>query len=308
VKKLFEPYELSRTELEAFKELTRSPETLSELSRRIEKTPQSVTVAVKALNEKGLVDLEKKGAKKIIEISQSKHAQLLRQLFLDFSHVPWQELLSFSGIIPLFESKNSPPSGASRTTYWRALRNAMAHGIITKDEGKIAINPRFEKLDEFVREFENFNNVRMASMISNAAALVWSQGSRFIVRIPHGTTVSDSRFMPTATTRLPQYGIPLISNVEYLFFSPASESVGPEETVVHTLLIDGVTNITLALMLIVKARIDHQSLLRVAEKYGQTQQVEAMLRFLESRERDANTVLPTWEEFADKAGEYGIKV
>src|SRR2546428_30275 len=261
MKKLSEPYGFSRTELEVFKELIPSSASISDLSRRINKSPPTVMVAVETLQEKGLVDFEKKGNRKIIKTSESKHAHLLQELFLEFPHISWQEVLSYSGIIPLLDRDATDPEKASRTTQWRALRNDMAHGLVTRHDNKITISPRFQKLEEFIQEFRRFNNSRMATIASKAAAIIWSRGSQFIMRVPLGTTISDPRFRPTATTLMPRYGVPLISNVEYYYFSPSAETIGPEEVVLHSLLTDGITNVTLGLILIAKAELDRNRLL-----------------------------------------------
>lgn len=308
MKKLFEPYELSRTELEIFRELAQSPASISELAGKVGKSPPSAKVAVEKLQSKGFADFERHGNKKIVRLSQAKHAQILRELFLTYPHISWPDLLSFSGILPLLELDKVVPEKTSRTTQWRALRNMMAHGIIIKDDDETKINPRFRKLEEFVREFQNYNNSRLAALASRAAVIVWSQGPQFIIRVPPGTRIADPRFKPTATTVLPRYGIPLISNVEYYFLSPSRETLGPEDVVLHTLLTDGVTNTTFALILMMKTHADRKYLLRTAEKYHLRPQLEGILRFLDTRKPQAGLVLPKWDEFAEKAREYGVDI
>jgi hypothetical protein len=184
----------------------------------------------------------------------------------------------------------------------------MAHGLVTRDDNTITVNPRFQKLEEFIREFRRFNNSRMATMAAKAAVIMWSRGSQFIIRVPRGTTISDPRFRPTATTLMARYGIPLISNIEYYYFSPSAKPIGPEEVVLHSLLTDGITNVTLGLILIAKAELDRNKLLMIAKEYDLRPQIEGMLRFLDSGKSDPGVILPTWEEFEDKASEYGLRL
>src|SRR6059036_1282684 len=101
VKKLIVPYELSRTELELLRELSKSAYSISDLARKIGKSPSSAMEAVTRLQVRGFVDFERLGNKKIVKLSEAKHAQLIRELFLTYPHVSWQNVLSFSGIIPL---------------------------------------------------------------------------------------------------------------------------------------------------------------------------------------------------------------
>jgi glycerate-2-kinase len=123
-----------------------------------------------------------------------------------------------------------------------------------------------------------------------------------------GTTITDKRFKPTATTALAAYGITLISDVEYYFFSASDSTPSPEDIVLHTILIDGVTSVTYALILMAKVKTNPDYLLAIAEKHGLRGQVEGMLHFLTSHEPQPNTVLPKWDEFAERARDYGVHI
>jgi DNA-binding MarR family transcriptional regulator len=308
MKKTFALYEFSRTELEVLRELTRSSVSISELANRIGKSQPTATAAVENLQAKGFVTTKRIGMRKMVEFSQAKHAQLLRELVLAYPHVPWESILANSQILPLLKLESVAPASVSRITEWRAMRNLMAHGIIINEAEGQTVNPRFDKISEFIREFLNFTNLKLAAQVSENAAIVWASSSQFIIRVAAGTAITDKRFKPTATTALATYGITLISDVEYYFFSPLGRAPRPEDIVLHTILIDGVTNITYALILMAKVKTDPDYLLTGAEKLGLRDQVEGMLRFLTSHKPQANTVLPKWDEFAERAGDYGVRI
>jgi DNA-binding MarR family transcriptional regulator len=306
MKKVAEPYELSRTDWEILGQVSRSPGSITELAERIDKSPPVVTESVNRLISKGFVDEEKGLNRRIIRLSERKHAQLLRELLLKYPHVPWQDLLSFSGIVPLLRLELGTISmPISRSTEWRALRNLMSHGIISMKDKSLEINPKFEKAGEAIKEFQNYYNLKLAREASDQAVIVWSKGQDFIVRISDDDVIKDERFKPTATTKMPEYGISLVSNVKFYYYSPRVKSITPEDTVLHTLLTDGVTNTTYALILMAKKAINHKSLLDRAEEYGLRPQVEAMLDFLARKETSPSVNLPTWSEFAEKARDYG---
>jgi predicted transcriptional regulator len=308
MKKTFAPYEFSRTELEILRELTRSSASISELANHIGKSQPTATAAVENLQAKGFVTTKRAGMRKMVGFSQAKHAQLLRELILAYPHVPWESILANSQILPLLKFESVAPASVSRITEWRAMRNLMAHGIIINESEGQAVNPRFDKISEFIREFLNFTNLKLAAQVSENAAIVWASGSQFIIRVAAGTAITDKRFKPTATTALATYGITLISDMEYYFFSPLGRAPRPEDIVLHTILIDGVTNVTYALILMAKVKTDPNYLLAAAEKLGLRAQVEGMLRFLTSHEPQVNTVLPKWDEFAERAGDYGVRI
>jgi DNA-binding MarR family transcriptional regulator len=308
MKKTLAPYEFSKTELEILRELTRSPASISELAKHIGKSQPTATAAVESLQAKGFVTTKRTGMRKIVGFSQAKHAQLLRELILAYPHVPWESILANSQILPLLKLEGPAPSSVSRITEWRAVRNLMAHGIIINEAEGLAVNPRFGKITEFIRELLNFVNSKLAEQVSENAAIVWASGSQFIIRVAAGTTITDTRFKPTATSALAAYGITLISDVEYYFFSPLGSTPSPEDIVLHTILIDGVTNVTYALILMAKVKTNPDHLLAIAEKHGLRGQVEGMLRFLTSHKPQPNTVLPKWDEFAERAGDYGVHI
>jgi len=308
MKKTFAPYEFSRTELEVLRELTRSSASISELANHIGKSQPTATAAVENLQAKGFVTTKRIGMRKMVGFSQAKHAQLLRELILAYPHVPWESILANSQILPLLKLESVAPASVSRITEWRAMRNLMAHGIIINEAEGRTVNPRFDKISEFIREFLNFANLKLAAQVSESAAIVWASGSQFVIRVAAGTAITDKRFKPTATTALATYGITLISDVEYYFFSPLGRAPRPEDIVLHTILIDGVTNVTYALILMAKVKTDPDYLLTAAEKLHLRAQVEGMLRFLTSHEPQVNTVLPKWDEFAERAGDYGVRI
>jgi biotin operon repressor len=308
MKKTFAPYEFSRTELEILRDLTRSSASISELANHIGKSQPTATAAVENLQAKGFVATERAGMRKVVGLSQAKHAQLLKELFLAHPHLPWESILASSQILPLLKLEGVTPESVSRTTEWRAMRNLMAHGIIINGAEGQTVNPRFHKISEFITEFVNFANSKLAAQVSESAAIVWASGSQFMIRVAAGTAITDKRFKPTATTALATYGIALISDVEYYFFSPLGKALRPEDIVLHTILIDGVTNITYALILMAKVKTDPDYLLTAAEKLGLRIQVDGMLRFQTSHEPQTNTVLPKWDEFAERAGDYGVRI
>ena len=308
MKKTFAPYEFSRTELEILKELTQSSASISELAKRIGKSQPTSTAAVEKLQAKGFVATKRAGMRKVVALSQAKHAQLLKELFLAYPHVPWESILAYSQILPLLKLENVATAPVSKVTEWRAMRNLMAHGIIINEAQGQTINPRFDKISEFIREFVNFTNLKLAAQVSENAAIVWASGAQFIIRVAAGTAITDKRFKPTATTALATYGIPLISDVEYYYFSSLKRAPRAEDIVLHTILVDGVTNVTYALIMMVKVKTDPDRLLATAGKLGLRSQVEGMLRFLASHEAQNSAVLPNWNEFADRARDYGVQI
>ena len=173
-------YEFSRTELEMLKELAHSSTSISELARRIRKSQPTVTATIEKFQARGFVTVERRGMRKSVSVSETKHAQLLREI------------------------------------------------------------------------------------------------------------------------------IRLLSDVEYSFFSLKPEELEPEDVVLHTLLINGVTNVTYALILIAKTKIVRNRLLSPAETLGLHGQVEAMLRFLDTHKVESCGEADEIEE--QRGGSDGVRM
>jgi len=308
MKKTLAPYQLSRTELEVLRELAPSSASVSELAKRVGKSQPTASATVEELEAKGFVAAKRMGMRKTVEFSQAKHAQLLRELILAYPHIPWESILANSRILPLLRLENAAPASVSRTTEWRAVRDLMAHGIVISEAEGLTVNPRFDKVSEFIRELLNFINSKLAMQVSESAAIVWALGFQFIIRVAAGTAITDERFKPTATTAMATYGIALISDTDYYFFSPLGKALRPEDVALHTILIDGITNITYALIFMAKVKTNPGHLLKAAEKLGLRDQAQGMLGFLTSHKPQPNTVLPKWDEFAERAADYGVRI
>jgi len=85
-----------------------------------------------------------------------------------------------------------------------------------------------------------------------------------------------------------------------------------EDILLHTLLIEpkNVRYVTYALLLLKKIEgcIDRLYLQQEAERLGLSDEVNALLQFLEKRKRLSEQALPSWNEFAIKAKDYGVTI
>lgn len=297
--------ELSRTELSILSELAEKPRSISEVARLVGKSQPAASAAIGRLRRKGFVTVKRSGMRKLVEIGDAKHAQILKELMQTYHHVPWHSLLAYSQLMPLL-GESIPPSVMSRVTQWRTMRSLMAHGIVIKDKNGIKLNPRFGRLAELGQEYWRFYNAKMATSLPHDAAIVWTSGPEFIVRVPGRTRITDKRFKPTATTVLPRYGIRLISKFDYYYYTPFRRKLRVEDIVLHTICIDGLANTLYAMILMAKTKPDTEYLRCHAERLGLHTKVDSILHLFATRE--ASPGLPSWQELAEKARDYGVKI
>ena len=150
----------------------------------------------------------------------------------------------------------------------------------------------------------------MANELSDNSVILWQNNMEFLIRIPKYAKAPTRDFLKTATSIFPLYDLPLFSEFDVYFYSTTKETIKPEDAVLHTLLLEpgNVRYSTYALLLLKKTekQIDKTYLLSEAEHFRVENQVKGMLEFLQTHIRPEGQPLPTWNDFADKAREYGV--
>lgn len=299
-------------EVKALRGLTASPLSVTKLAQAIGKKQPTATEVLRRLAEKGIVTLTRMGMQKVARVADTKHAVLLRDILQKEVYIPWESLLSYSSMDVLFDavSNGSTLGRLPKVTLWRTLRNLMAHGILVETDGKCSINDRHRELAEFVKEFQSYLASKLVERVApKQAVVVWRSGFEFILRVPLGIKVDEEQFQRTALSRFAEFSVPLISDYDY-YFHGQSKDLSLEGVVLHALLIErnNLGYITYSLILMRKNmhRINEQKLIAKAEALGLEKQVGAMLHFLKTKERVQGATLPTFEEFAAKASEYGV--
>lgn len=322
MRKKLENYAFSKQEIKILREIASENHSLSSLRKSLSIKPNLLSYNLKRLLKKGIIVFQKKaspykenreGRKKYVYFHDSKHAALLKELLLTYSHINWEDVLSNLGIEVLFQiADHSTVSfeNFSAVTFWRLSRNLMAHGIIESDRGIFKISSRFSILTDFLKEYERHIITTVINSVSEMAVILWQRDMECLVRMPPNVKVDQKGFLKTATSLFDSFGIKLLSDSEVYFYSKKKKKIRTEDAILHTLLIDrnNVRYVTYSLLLLKKesAQIDKEYLLKEATSLELNLQVNAMLEFLKTRGAHKGLTLPTWPEFLSKARDYGV--
>jgi hypothetical protein len=167
-------------------------------------------------------------------------------------------------------------------------------------------------LKEFLEEYQNYFTDRLISSVSSKAVTLWRKGFEFLIRVPKTVEVFQEGFAKTATSRLPDYGIQLISDFDVYYYSRTTKGIGLEDVILHTLLVEkgNVRYTTYSLLLLKRElkNIDRDNLMKKAVAYDLSPEVNAMLEFLKTKGVRTLSGLPTWNEFMTKVKEYEVEV
>lgn len=311
MKKSTPQYSLNKTEIRLLRELAKGKRSLLEIKRLLQMKSSFLSRNLKKLQYKGIIQTTAEGNRKYAYFSETKHASLLRDLLLSYDYMDWENLLNGKSIEILFQTLNDGDlSSFSDTTLWRYLKELTARGIITETQKKYQINARFQLLSGFLKEYQLYFVNKISKTLSENAVILWQKDMEFLVRVPNSAQAPTGDFHKTATSIFPEYDLPLFSEFDVYFYSTNKKSIKPEDAVLHMLLLEpgNVRYSTYALLLLKKTgkQIDKTYLLREAEHFGLENPVKGLFEFLQTHTRPEGQQLPTWDEFADKAHDYGM--
>jgi DNA-binding MarR family transcriptional regulator len=324
MKRKLESYSFSKAEIEILIEVANENHSLSLLRKRLHIKPNLLSHDLRKLSQKGIIVFKKKGkltftkkgaARKHVYFADSKHASLLRDLLITNSHIQWEDILSGLGIEVLFQILNEYEvkfTNFSKVTFWRYSRDLMARGIVKLDDGHYVITPRFSVIAAFLTEFQHFLLNNFVKSISERATVLWEKDFECLIRVPKNANILPKTLLKTATSRLDDFGIQILSDFDIYFYSKRKKVIGIEDVILHTLLLEksNVRYVTYSLLVLKNnmRSVDKEYLLKEAQRLGLGLQINAMFQFLKTKGKRGGMTLPTWPEFVSKAKEYMVTV
>ncbi len=289
--------------------------TLKQISLELDKSQSRISSVVSDLENKGLVDLEKKGLSKKISVANSKHASILKKLFA-MHPVDFENCLSGSALEvlqPITEdelsrSEVSKRCGYSERTVSRVFDRMRERGMIVEESGLYSINPRYAALSEFISEFQSYLNVKRSRSFSPTSTMIWERGKEFMVETRE---TNEEDYFLTGYDRLADFGVPLITTgSRYYFYTEMKDELVLEDVCLHTLIpdISSTRNLLYVLLAIGKNRVNWSYLKIESVKYGLEDTAAALKEYMDSRGKKKAKYFPPWEEYKTKAREYEIDV
>jgi hypothetical protein len=117
-------------------------------------------------------------------------------------------------------------------------------------------------------------------------------------------------FHETGLARFASFGLQfLVTSHRYYIYSETLDSVSPAELCCHTLLIDNDTrHCSYCLLLLSHVDINEEDLRERAATYGLTDEIDALLRYLETHGEVEDEHLPKWTEFQKLAADYEVQL
>lgn len=273
---------------------------------------------ISSLTDKGLLQISRRQLSKQVSLSDAKHAQLLKRLLSEFSHMNFERILSGSSIevlshitfTPLKRAKIEEQSGLTAKTVKVALKRLKEFGIVlVKEEFTYILNERFSLLGEFVEEFRRYYNQRLAEEFSADSVIIWQMGKEFLIKT--SSSKEHECFFLTGISAFHQYGIRLfLPEYNTYFYTPYKTMLGVEDIILHAIRVDPNSTRTILSVLLLWTKNEHMNikyLMEEAKKYRIDNIMNALIGYLRSEGRVKPAYFPTWIEYLARAEEYRLK-
>ena len=293
----------------------RIPATISELADRMGRSQNRVSEIVSGLSAKGLVLKQREGRSKRIVPTESKAVELYHDIITRYGHTDPPKLLAGKGIEllyyldePITVRELAERTDNYRNTVHRRLKTLQNRGIVGKTDSTYVLTEEFTVFHEFATELIHHDHRRKVGEAVDTSTILWEDHESFLFETPE--EIEDERFVLTGPRRFQEHGIPLLpTDRRHYLYTESQLTLGPEELICHTLLIDsGPRYQSYCLLLMSAVDIDDDRLGRLAQRYDVSTLVEDLITYLETRGSVRTDSQPSWDEFRELAQEYRVVV
>lgn len=297
---------LSSTEISIFKHL-KEPMSISDLAELLNLHHSTVSKAINSLENEGFVHKEKRGKYVYLRRSDSLHAQYLEDILREFPKLPLDKLFTPSSL-HVFSILKSPRritevseiTGLDRYTVSAAISRLAKYGIIIEEKSGFLLSSRHALFVNFVDSYFKYQANMNLRAISQDGVLIWHRGPEFLFKAENLRNDLEShlenRIHPTSISIFPKYGLDVITDTNYYFFS--KRRLHEEEFFIHTILIDPYSPIFNSYALALAPRLGSKKFIKYASYYDIEDHVRTLLEYLDKKEKNSDFVLP-WKEYQE---------
>ena len=305
---------LWRIELEVLATVDRG-DTISELATKLDHSESYLSRAVDDLVEKGLVYTERDGRRKRVVPSDARAVERYQDLVRQHSHIDFPELLTGKALEVLYYldqprtvSEIADRSDNYRNTVNRILKRFRDRGLVGTDDGRYDFNADFDRLHEFARELAHHLHRQRLEAVAPKGMILWEDYDEFLAQTE--TEIDTEAFHETGLSRFAAFDLQfLLTGHRYYVYSEDLDAVSPAELCCHTFLIDDSSrHRSYCLLLLSHVDVDEENLREQAVKYDLEDEIDALLRYLETHGEVDNDRLPEWDEFQELAADYEVRL
>ena len=267
--------------------------TITTLSKEMNLSIYRTSTLTGKLAKKGLITITKNGKYKIISLSSTKPAILLKKVKNKYNHIPLQKILTGNNLKLLSILKpellqNTKTlmlkTNLSKSSLYHAINNLSNYGIIKKVSSNYSLIEKYALFHEFSREYIILQNHIKGREFSPDAAIIWNGVEEFILSTK--TYKTGDNFQLTGLSKFKDYGLSLIGKgIYYYYYSKKKDKLTIEDIIIHSIVIDYAPRTILyviVLLLFHKNKIDEKKVFDLDIKYNVN--VKQLLDYLNGKE------------------------
>ena len=305
---------LRRIELEVLATVDRG-DTISELATKLDHSESYLSRAVADLVEKGLLYTERDGRRKRAVPSDARAVELYQDFVRQHSHIDFPELLTGKALEVLYYldqprtvAEIADRSDNYRNTVNRVVKRFRDRGLVGTADGHYTFNADFDRLHEFARELLHHLHRQRLDAVARKGTILWEDYDEFLVQAE--TEIDAEGFHETGLARFAAFDLQfLLTSHRYFLYSEDVAEVSPAALCCHTLLIDDDTrHRSYCLLLLNHVDVDEEELRAQAAKYDLVDEIDALLRYLQTHGEVDDDRLPEYEEFQQLAADYEVPI
>lgn len=303
---------LGSIELEILAAVKRG-DTISNIAVALDHSESYISRAVTDLSKTGLIYTERDGRWKRVILSDTRAVEMYQDLVRQHPHIAFSELLTGKSLEVLYHfdqprtvSELAAASDNYRNTVNRILKRLQHRGLVGTDDGQYRFNGDFDRLHDFARELAHHLHRQRLESVALSGTILWEAHDEFLAQTE--TEIDEEGFHETGLARFVEYDLQfLVTSHRYYFYSEQLDSLSPADLCCHTLLIDDDTrHRSYCLLLLSHVNVDKATLRNRADKYGLEEEIDALLRYLETAGDVQDGRLPEWAEFRELAADYEV--
>ena len=288
-------------------------DTISELATKLDHSESYLSRAIADLVEKGLLYTELDGRRKRVVPSDARAVERYQDLVRQHAHIDFPELLTGKALEVLYYvdqprtvAEISHQSDNYRNTVNRVLKRFRDRGLVGTADGHYTFNADFDRLHEFARELTHHLHRQRLEAVARKGTILWEDYDEFLAQAE--TEIDADTFHETGLARFAAFDLQfLLTSHRYYFYSEELDAVSPAELCCHTLLIDdGSRHRSYCLLLLSHVDIGEEDLRAQAATYSLEDEIDALLRYLQTHGEVDDDRLPEYEEFQELAADYEV--
>lgn len=302
-----------------------SPQSIDDISRQTGYSSGYVSDRIAHLATLDLVET-RRGRSKQVRALRTPVLEAYKDLTSSYPAIDYASLISPSmlRVCWFLDEPTAVPAMVTRLTLrrrriYQLLEALQARGFISKHGTQYVLTERQRGLATFAKVVIEYEHQHRAQSLAPTANAIWSAPHEALVVVSEATPGTaqgafehEENWFRTGLVRFADYGLEFFTTSPALYFySELQKTLQAADFIAHMLVHKADTrNLSYCALLMVAVDVSSDDLRASASYFEIEETIEALVTLVENRERTPteSVTLPSWDEVASLAAQYGVSV